>query len=151
MDLSDAKVFDNVAPPGEIAIPGSFAFANKSYQDLTHKEKLTFGSSWLGLGSFGYSTFVQVAQAEPEELDTAVEQLASYFVREFGAPSVAEALPVAQEELNYALSLCDQELGQMLSIERGETDEGVNERINLIDPSALDGLHGIKTWEIVDD
>ena len=151
LDLSDLNVFKNAAKPGEIAIPGSFAFSDCVYQDLTHKEKLAFQISWLGVESYGHSTLVQIDEADTEVLDDAIEKLAVHFVQNYGAPSIADALPVAQAELNYAISLCDHEIGTILAIERADSQSGIQERVRKIDPNGADMHKGLKIWDIVAD
>ena len=149
LDLSDLNVFRSVAGPGEIAIPGSFAFVDMEYRKLTNKDKLAYQMSWLGVESFGFSTLVEIGYATSDVLDKAVERLAVHFVREYDAPSIAQALPVAREELSYAASLCEHDVGTILAIERQDGADGIVERIRPIDPSGLDMHQGLKIWDIV--
>ncbi len=60
LDPSDVKVFPLAAEPGEWAVAGTFAFADTEPAALSRKEQLAFKSGWLGTGSFGRSTLVQV-------------------------------------------------------------------------------------------
>lgn len=149
MDASDLNVFPAAAEPGEWAVPGTFAYSDTEPGSLSGKEQLAFKSGWLGIESLGRSTFVQVSSVTYEQLDTIVEQLAAHFVDQFGAPDMPSAIPVAQEEADYAIGLCAHEVGTLLAIERTFNEEGVAEKIRVVAPRG-DGLHA-KIWEIVED
>jgi len=139
VDDSDKNIFDQPAEPGEIAITGSFAFSDKVFSELDRKGKIAYQSAWLGIGSFGNSTFVEVQEVEESDLDQAQQKLAVYFVQNFGAPSIADALPVAQDELNYSVSLCEFDAGTILAIERTDTPEGIKESIRMISQPEIIG------------
>ena len=70
-------------------------------------------------------------------------------VRSKWAPQMPSAIPVAQEEADYAIGLCAHEVGTLLAIERTFNEEGVAEKIRVVAPRG-DGLHA-KIWEIVED
>ena len=149
LDVSDLNVFPAAAEPGEWAVPGTFAYSDTEPASLSGKEQLAFEGGWLGVESFGRSTFVQVSSATYEQLDTIVERLAAHFVDRYGAPGMPAAIPVAQEEADYAIGLCDHEVGTLLAIERAFTEDGVTEKIRVVKPRGED-LHA-KIWEIVED
>lgn len=150
LDQSDAHIFDTPAAPGEIAVPGAFAFADVEPAGLSGKELIAFGQTFLGLESFGRATLVQVARAEAAEVETSLRALARHFVERYGAPDLEAALPVARDELAYAESLCDgAEPGQLLAVERERGEDGVVERIRAVKrPDAMD--HG-RVWTLVPD
>lgn len=149
LDASDPRVFHRAADPGEPAVTGTFAFAGGDLSDLDNKAQLAFSNGWLGTVSFGRATFVEVAEIEEAEFYQVVERLARHFVEHYGAPSVTEALPVAREEADYAASLCEHKIHTILAIEREAADEGVRERIKIIQPSRAQD-HA-KIWELGED
>lgn len=134
-DESDDNVFEITAQPDEWAISGAFAFSNWTQDDLKGKRRQAFSNGWLGLESFGRSTFVAVAQITPSELDQATRHLAQHFVDAYGAPDLEAALPVAQEEIGYMQSMCDDhDANTLLIVERTLVDAGVNEAFRAIKP-----------------
>ena len=151
MDASDQNVFEQAASADEIAVTGTFIFFDTPYADLDQKQKVAFQSAWLGIGSFGFSTLVEVRDVEMTELDKAVEELAVHFVNNFGAPSIAAALPVAQSELDYAASLCEFDEGTILAIGREETEDGIRESIRKIEPIASTASNGVNAFEMMID
>ena len=60
-------MFDRAAEPGEWAVPGGFAFWDEDPAALTGRRRQAFRAGFLGLGSFGWSTLVEVAEAAPGE------------------------------------------------------------------------------------
>ena len=149
MDASDLNVFPAAAEPGEWAVPGTFAFSDTEPGSLTGKEQLAFKSGWLGIESFGRATFVQVTSVTYEQLDTIVERLAAHFIAHYGAPDMPAAIPAAQEEADYAIGLCDHEVGTLLAIERAFTEEGIADKFRTVEQRG-EPLHA-RIWEIVED
>ena len=98
-DESDRNVFHSPARTGEWAISGGFEFSNWSDGDLVGKARQAFANGWLGIETFGRVTFVATTQIEDSEYDSLTRHLAQHFVDVYGAPSVEEARPVAEEEL----------------------------------------------------
>ena len=68
LDDSDLNVFDPAADIGEWAISGAFAFSDWTEADLVGKARQAFANGWLGLDSFGRSTFVAVAPVTAGDL-----------------------------------------------------------------------------------
>ena len=134
LDGSDPQVFHLAAEPGEWAITGSFAFAERPLDDLEGKERLAFHSGWLGCRSFGRASIVEVAEITEAEFFEVVERLARHLVEAYGAPSLTAALPAARQEADDAASLCDHKVHQLLSIERELGPEGLVERVRAIRP-----------------
>ena len=146
-DDSDDNVFETSAQPDEWAVSGAFAFSNWTEADLSGKRRQAFSNGWLGLETFGRSTFVAVAQITQPELDAATEALAHHFVAAYGAPDISAALPVAAEELGYMRDMCDDhDANTLLIVERTLVDAGVNEAFRAIKPqdATLDlvAIHG---------
>lgn len=139
LDVSDSRVFDPAAEPGEPAVPGSFAFAETDPGTLSGKDLRAFTSGWLGVGSFGRATFVQVGELDDAGFDDAVERLAGHFVTHYGAPDLETARPVAREEIEDAAKLCEGAPGTLLAIEREMTADGLAERVYVVPHDQTEG------------
>ena len=148
-DVSDANVFPLASEPNEWAVTGTFAFADTDPSAFTSKEQLAFRNGWLGTGSFGRATFVQVAEISEDEFEGVIKSLGNHLLDHFGAPDRETAFNAARDEAEYAAGLCDHPAGTLLSIEREFTDAGVAERIRVI-PKNEDGQHA-KIWSVVED
>ncbi len=132
-DESDGNVFARPAEPGEWAIAGGFEFSNWTEGDLTGKARQAFANGWLSLESFGRATLVAVAQVEPAERAALAQRLAAHFVRVYGAPDEATALPQALDELAYMAELCeDHDPNTLLTVTRDLTPSGVRESFRAI-------------------
>jgi len=136
LDVSDNHVFERPAAVGEWAITGTFvfAFADDDPADWSGKRQLAFRTAWLGLGSFGHSTFVQVVEMAAQEYEQAVETLAQYLGEKYGAPSPEAAAQAARQEIDDMAALCDHPPGTLLAIERAMTDQNITEKTRLIAP-----------------
>ena len=149
LDRSDLSSFPRAAEPGEWACSGAFAHGDP--EALSGKARLAFGTAWLGVASFGFSTFVEVAEiAEAERVD-AIEALVRRFRDAFGAPSDAEARRAAEEVMADAEALAaDHKLWTLLAVERSVDDDGrVVERFRAVKPERAPD-HA-KIWEIAPD
>ncbi len=149
LDVSDINAFPLAAEPGEWAVTGTFAFADADPAAMTNKEQLAFRNGWLGIESFGRSTFVQVAVIPDSEFEDVVRKLAARLYERYGAPDMLVATDAARQEAMYAASLGDHSAGTMLAIERDFTDEGVSEKIRVV-PAQGEGAHA-KIWSVVED
>ncbi len=133
-DESDENVFRRAADSGEWAISGAFAFSDFAEDDLKGKPRQEFRNGWLSVEGLGRATFVATAKIEQAELDTLAMKLAAHFVQEYGAPSLEDALPVAEAELAHMLELCDEHRANtLLVVERELTDAGVREAFRVIE------------------
>jgi len=146
-DASDQNVFHCPARTGEWAISGGFEFSNWGEADLVGKARQAFANGWLGVETFGRVTFVAVTRIEPAEYDALADHLARHFVQVYGAPALADALPVAREELAQMAALCaDHDPNTVLTVARSLTEAGVREHYRAIAPTAagLDqfAIHG---------
>lgn len=149
LDASDALVFDRAAEPGEWAVSGAFAFVDADPAALDGKARQAFASGFLGVGSFGWSTFVTVAHASEADRDRVVEALARHFVDRYGAPDLDAARAAAREEVAFAASLCDRPVNTLLGVRRRAEDAGIKESFRVIE-SKGEAPHA-RIWEIRPD
>ena len=106
-------------------------------------------SEFLGIPSFGRSTLVEVAEINAQELETVILRLAEHLVAHYGAPDIKTALPAAQEEVHYALSLCNHEPHTLIALDRELEGEEIIENFKRINPpSGADHSH-IPQWELI--
>jgi uncharacterized protein DUF6505 len=133
LDPSDTVVFDRAAEPGEWAVPGGFAFWDEDPAALAGRRRQEFRAGFLGLGSFGWSTLVEVAEAVPGARAAAVEALAARILRAYGAPGPDAARAAAEEEIAFAESLCGHPPGTVLALSRSVEEGGaVRERFRTL-------------------
>ncbi len=132
LDPSDTVVFDRAAEPGEWAVPGGFAYWDEDPAALTGRRRQEFRAGFLGLGSFGWSTLVEVAEAAPAEREEAVEALAARILSFHGAPGLEAARAAAEEEVAFAASLCDHPPGTVLALARSVEEGAVRERFRTL-------------------
>jgi hypothetical protein len=149
LDGTDTRIFERAAEPGEWAVTGAFAFADKDPSDITGKQRQAFRNGFLGLDSFGWSTLVTIASIDDAQYEDVINRLAGHFVSHFGAPDVATALPVAREEAAFAASLCDHPVNTVLAVDRDHGDDGIIERFRVVEQNMK--LEDIRIWEIVED
>ena len=145
LDDSDLSVFPLAAESGEWAIPGTFVFANDDPEDLGGKRLQAFRQGFLGIGSFGWSTLVEIDEIGADELARVEQRLADWFVEAFGAPDRETALPAARDEVRFASELCEHPAGTLLAIEREFEALRIVERFRAIQASALDHSR-IRLW-----
>jgi hypothetical protein len=136
LDVSDESVFDRAAPPGEWAVAGGFLFIGRADEAMVSTEHNAFTCGFLGVESFGWSTLVSVEPAGEAEVAATIETLARHFLRDLGAPSLAEARAVAAEEVRFAAGLCeDHPVGTLLTVARRFEDGEVVERYATLTPT----------------
>ena len=149
LDVSDSHVFERPAEVGEWAITGTFAFVDSDPSNWSNKQQLAFRAAWLGIGSFGNSTFVQVADISTHEYEQAVQTLALYLTEFYNAPGQEAATRAARQEIDDMISMCDHPPGTLLAIERAIADENITEKTSVLAPPGEAG-HA-KIWTIVED
>ena len=87
LDPSDLHIFERPAEIGEWAIAGTFSFVDSDPAAWSKKQKLTFQSAWLGIGSFGYSTFVQATAISSSEYEQLLLTLTAHLTDQYMAPN----------------------------------------------------------------
>jgi hypothetical protein len=127
LDPSDTFVFERAAEPGEWAVSGAFVFWDEDPAQLEGKERTAFRSGFLGVGSLGWSTLVQIVEAKHEDRAAVVEELAERLVKNFGAPDLETARRAAEEEVAFAESLCDHPPDTLVAVHRTVEDGAIRE------------------------
>ena len=134
LDASDSFVFERAAEPGEWAVSGAFAFAHCDQAQLQGKARGAFRAGFLGLGSLGRSTLVQIVEANEQDRQSAVDRLAVQLVAHFGAPDLATARDAAEEEVSFAASLCDHPPGVLVAVTRSHESGAIRELFRTLRP-----------------
>lgn len=134
LDASDAFVFAKAAEPGEWAVTGTFVFAEDDPAMLEGKARAAFRSGFLGVSSLGWSTLVQVVEASEDDRRAAVDTLARQLVKHFGAPSLAEAAAAAEEEFEFAASLCNHPHDTLIALHRAHEGGEIREAFRTLRP-----------------
>ena len=132
LDPSDTVIFAPAAEPGEWAVPGGFEFWDEAPESLSGQRRQAFRGGFLGLGTFGWSTLVEVAEATAAERDSAIAALARHIRARHGAPDDATAQATALEEIAFAESLCGHPPGTVLALTRSVEDGVVRERFRTL-------------------
>jgi len=148
LDVSDQNTFPLAAEAGEWAVTGTFSFSGMDAEGMSNKEQLAFRNGWLGLGSFGRASLVQVSSVTDEEYEEIVRALAAHLHRDYNAPDMMAAVDAARMEASDAEAICNHPPGTLLSMERELTDEGIVERIHVISPGHDDHA---RIWTIEAD
>ena len=68
-DESDLNIFPRTAEERELALVGTFTFQHLQKTDLIGETRQAFSNGFLGVDSFGYSTFVTVAEAKEADYE----------------------------------------------------------------------------------
>jgi hypothetical protein len=134
LDASDTFVFEKPAEPGEWAVSGAFAFAHRDPANLTGKARTAFRAGFLGLTSLGRSTLVQIVDADEIDRSEIVEMLATHLVARFGAPDLATARLAAEEETDFAMSLCNHAPGVLVAVTRSYENGAIREVFRTLRP-----------------
>lgn len=139
LDAGDDHLYPRAARNDEAAISGGFAFNFGSVDPATlaGTEQRAFASGFLGIGSFGRASLAVVSECKPSDYVYALESLTRHLLEAWGAPSPAEARRVAEAELTFAKSLCDQPVNTVLSLTRAITDAGIEESYSVHDSRPL--------------
>lgn len=149
-DSSDDNVYATPAKSGEWALPGGFAFSGITQADLTGKLRQAFANGFLGVPSFGRSTFATVSEMTPSEQDELIAALADHFIAEYGAPDREQALAAATEEAGFVSEMCaEKPVNTVFTVRRMIEDEGIREEFREI-TRPRDPMHS-RIWDVVDD
>jgi hypothetical protein len=155
LDPSDAFVFERAAEAGEWAVPGSLLW-DEHLRDLPPKGRAAFRSGFLGLGTLGFATLVEVAEIAASDRAVLVERFAGRLSHQLGAPDRCSALAAAQDEIAFAMSLCDHEPGTVIAMHRTIEGGAIREQFRTLRPRdsatpGADRLHShARAFEIVE-
>jgi hypothetical protein len=127
LDVSDTFVFEKAAEPGEWAVSGAFVFWNSDPATLEGKARSAFRGGFLGVNSLGWSTLVQIVEASDDDRLAVIDTLAKHMVADFGAPTIADAVAAAEEEVAFAESLCSQPQDTLVAVHRSFDNGEVRE------------------------
>ena len=140
LDASDSFVFEKAAAPGEWAVSGAFAFARD--EPAKHgKARSAFRAGFLGLASLGCSTLVQIVHASMADRGSVVDMLATQLVAHFGAPDVYAARLAAEDEIDFAASLCVYPAGAVVAVSRSYEEGTIRETFRALRPREGAGQH----------
>ena len=134
LDSSDTFVFERAADPGEWAVSGAFMFADADPDTLDGKSRAAFRGGFLGVGSLGWSTLVQIVEASEEDREALVDTLARQLRDGLGAPDVAAARAAAEEEVAFAASLCDHPRDTLIAVRRTFEGGAIREAFRTLHP-----------------
>ena len=151
-DASDQRVFELAAAPEEWAVSGAFAFTGLGADAIAGKTRQAFANGFLGLLSFGRSTFATVAEATQLDLEEVERRLAEHFVSAHAAPGFEAARPAARDEAAFVVDLCrDAAVNTVFTVRRTWDARGqIKEEFRTIRPPSGEPLHA-KIWTVVDD
>lgn len=136
LDASDTLVFEQAAEPGEWAVSGAFMFWNCDPAALQGKVRSAFRGGFLGLSSLGWSTLVQIVEANDDDRLAVIDTLAKHLVANFGAPTIEDARAAAEEEVAFAESLCSQPQDTLVAVHRSFDNGEVRETFRTLRPRA---------------
>ena len=148
LDPSDTFVFDRAADPGEWAVTGTFMYADDDPSALEGKSRAAFRSGFLGIASLGWSTLVQIVEAGDDDRLAAIDTLAKQFVAHFGAPSIEDAVAAAEEEFEFAASLCNHPLDTLIAMHRSHDGGEIREAFRTLRPK--DGPKPLRAFAFLD-
>lgn len=150
LDASDRQVYHRVAQPGEWAVPGSFALWDAEPDHVDGKIREAFRHGFLGTETFGHTTLVVTAEIDQAELQQIRERIIRHLIEQHGAPSLEAAQPIAEDEIRFAMELCEHPPGTLIAVERSTGPEGVEEQFRVVKPDAGDHAQ-MKLWALVND
>ena len=127
-------MFERAAEPGEWAVSGAFVFSDADPAELAGKARTAFRAGFLGLESLGWSTLVQIVNATEEDHVAAVDTLARQLVAHFGAPDLNAARAAAEEELEFAASLCNHPPDTLIAVHRSSENGEIREAFRTLRP-----------------
>ncbi|HWP25836.1 MAG TPA: DUF6505 family protein [Xanthobacteraceae bacterium] len=148
LDPSDTFIFERAAEPGEWAVSGAFVFADADPAKLEGKARAAFRSGFLGIESLGWSTLVQVVEAGAEDRAAVIAALAQRLLQDFGAPDLAAARAAAEEEIDFAASLCEHPRDTLIAVHRSFDGNEIRETFRSLRPK--DGPKPLRAFAFLD-
>jgi hypothetical protein len=148
LDPSDTFIFERAAEPGEWAVSGAFVFADDDPEALEGKARSAFRGGFLGVRTLGWSTLVQIVDANEDDRLAAIDMLARCLLSKFGAPSVAEAVAAAEEEFAFTESLCNHPQDTLIAVHRAHEGGEIRETFRTLRPK--DGPKPLRAFAFLD-
>jgi len=149
-DATEDHVFVTTALRDEIVVSGAFEFSDIAEEALTGKTAQAFAGGFLGVGSFGRTTFAVVSDITEAEFAQMIDDLTRHFIDIYGAPNRQEAERAARDEATFVEDLCKNNLlNTIFAVSRTLDDDGIHEEFRVIKPPA-DGIH-TRIWNVVED
>ena len=149
LDPSDLHIFERPAEIGEWAIAGTFSFVDSDPAAWSKKQKLALQSAWLGIGSFGYSTFAQATAISSAEYEQLLLTLTAHLTDQYRAPNLKAATDAAKQEIDDMATLCNHPPGTLLAIERNIDGQNITEQTRIISGSRDQTKP--KIWTAIED
>jgi hypothetical protein len=115
---------------------------------LQGKARAAFRSGFLGVASFGWSTLVQIVEASDDDRRAAIDTLAGELVARLGAPSIAHAAAAAEEEIEFAASLCNHPHDTLVAMHRAADGGEIRETFRTLRPK--DGPRPFRAFAFLD-
>lgn len=110
-----------------------------------------FRNGFQGVESFGWTTLAAVEEIDDALFTRVTCRLAEQMVEYLGAPSVDEALPFAQEEMEATESVASRPLGALLAVQRDLKGDGIEEKFRVVRDQADWGSEGVQIFKPVPD
>ncbi len=152
LDPSDTFVFDPAAEPGEWAVSGAFRFWGDDPARLQGKARSAFRSGFLGLQSWGWSTLVQIVEATERDREAVIGLLAQRLIERLGAPDLATARRAAEDEVDFAISLCNEAAGVLVAVRRTAENGEIREAFRTLRSRCGSASHRAFSFlEVADD
>ena len=79
---------------------------------------------------------MQIVEANDDDRLAVIDTLAKHLVADFGAPTVADAVAAAEEEVAFAELLCSQPQDTLVAVHRSFDDGEVRETFRTLRPRA---------------
>lgn len=149
-DASDDHAFEAAAHEGEWAVSGCFSFSALAPEALAGKTRQAFANGFLGIPSFGRSTFAAVGEITAPEHEALASALAIHFIDRYGAPGPAEARAAADEEMAFVADLCAAKpINTVFTLRRAHAEDGnIREEFRVV--QAPSEPQHARIWDIAD-
>ena len=150
-DETDSNVYEIAAQAGEWAVSGAFSFVDLKPAKIKGKTKQAFANGFLGIESWGRSTFAVVSEHKEADREDIEQKLAHHFVKNFGAPDIEAALPAVRHEALFAQELCEDQPVNTVFMVRRKFDalEQVHEEFRIV-RTEEEPTHA-RIWSVVED
>jgi Family of unknown function (DUF6505) len=136
LDASFALRFKNAAHPSERAVSGAFVFAGSHPSSPRGKARALFRSGFVGFGSLGWPTLVQIVEATEAERARALDVPAHRLTERLEVPNLALAGAVVEQEIDFVVSLADHPSGTLAAVTRMSEGRSIGESFRALRPAA---------------